>query len=135
MFLNLTYIMPQALLLWRGRAVLPPRWLDLGRYGYWINLFNVVWVSFMTVIWCFPSFAAVEVSNMSIPLRYIVADLDYMSVVAVGVFVIGLIFWYTVKRKTFVGPEVSLQLLEQINARVIHQKVPESTDTGSVPST
>jgi len=55
--------------------------------------------------------------------------------VAVGVFVIGLIFWYTVKRKTFVGPEVSLQLLEQINARVIHQKVPESTDTGSVPST
>jgi len=65
MFLNITYIMPQALLLWRGRDVLPPRWLNLGRYGWWINLFNVVWVAFMTVVWCFPSFAAVQVSNMS----------------------------------------------------------------------
>jgi len=58
-----------------------------------------------------------------------------MSVVAVGVFLIGLIFWYAVKRKTFVGPQVSLQLLEQINARVLHHEVPDqSTDTGSVPS-
>jgi choline transport protein len=68
LFLNVTYAFPQGLLLWRGRDVLPPRWLNLGRWGIFINAFSVIWICFMTVIWCFPSFAEVEVSNMSISL-------------------------------------------------------------------
>lgn len=42
-----------------------------------------------------------------------------MSVVTAGIFLIGLAFWFTVKRKTFTGPQVNLQLVDEINAGVI----------------
>jgi hypothetical protein len=42
-----------------------------------------------------------------------------MSVVTAGIFLIGLAFWFAVKRKTFTGPQVNLQLVDEINAGVI----------------
>jgi hypothetical protein len=42
-----------------------------------------------------------------------------MSVVTAGIVVIGLGVWLLVKRKTFTGPNVSFQMLNQINAETV----------------
>lgn len=97
-FLQTSCIFPQLIILFRGRAnVLPPRYFDLGAYGYAINIVAVAWVIFLDVIYCLPSTWPVTPTNMS-----------YVSVVTVGVLLLISILWLTVKRKTFKGPEVNM---------------------------
>jgi hypothetical protein len=53
-----------------------------------------------------------------------------MSVVTAGIFLIGLAFWFTVKRKTFTGPQVNLQLVDEINAGVIARETAHGIISG-----
>ncbi|KAF3386730.1 Choline transport protein [Penicillium rolfsii] len=93
--LNLSYALPQAILLFRGRErVLPKRPFNLGRHlGPICNAFSILWVLFITIIFCFPTF---------IPTT--VADMNYVSVIIVGISFLILISWWGGKRKTFSGP-------------------------------
>jgi amino acid transporter len=93
--LNLTYALPQAILLIRGRErVLPKRPFNLGRHlGPICNAFSILWVLFITIIFCFPT---------SIPTT--VASMNYVSVIIVGISFLILISWWGGKRKTFSGP-------------------------------
>jgi hypothetical protein len=45
-----------------------------------------------------------------------------MSVVTAGILLIGLGFWAFAKRKTFTGPVVNLQEVDEINAGAIAMK-------------
>ncbi|RAK96815.1 uncharacterized protein BO80DRAFT_365441 [Aspergillus ibericus CBS 121593] len=76
LFLNITYTVPQGILLTRGRASLPQRYLDLGWFGYVCNVFSVGWIVVLGVMVCLPSErGSVEVGGM-----------NYVSVILVGVF-------------------------------------------------
>ena len=100
-FLQTSCVIPQAILVYRGRdRVLPPRYFDLGRLGYPINIIAVLWVVFLDILYCFPTALPATSVNMS-----------YVSVVACGLvaFVVGL--WFTTKRGVFKGPKVDLELL------------------------
>lgn len=100
-FLQTSCIVPQAILLYRGRSkVLPPRYFSLGRYGSLVNFTAVLWVLFLNIIYFLPFVRPVTTTNM-----------NYASVVAVGLatFVLGL--WLLVKRKTFLGPRVDMEEL------------------------
>lgn len=100
-FQQTTCVVPQAVLLYRGREkVLPPRYFNLGRYGPYINVTAVVWVTFLNVIYCFPIAIPITASNMS-----------YVSVVCVGLFSFVLLLWFTTKRGVFKGPRIDLDLL------------------------
>jgi choline transport protein len=61
LFLNVTYAIPQAIVLFNGwKKTLPARYLDLGSvFGLICNLFSMLWVSLFTVIFCFPIFLPV----------------------------------------------------------------------------
>lgn len=92
--LNLTYALPQAILLVRGRErILPKRPFTLGRYlGPICNAFSILWVLFITVLFCFPTSIPTTVENM-----------NYVSVVITGISLLILASWWGGKRKTFSG--------------------------------
>ncbi|KAJ5496523.1 amino acid transporter [Penicillium fimorum] len=92
--LNLTYALPQAILLIRGREqILPKRPFNLGRYlGPICNAFSILWVLFITILFCFPT---------SIPTT--TASMNYVSVVITGISMLIIVSWWGGKRKTFSG--------------------------------
>ncbi|KAK4499995.1 hypothetical protein PRZ48_008181 [Zasmidium cellare] len=105
LFLNLSYAIPQGILLVRGRKrMLPTRYLSLGWFGAWCNVFAVVWTAILTVIICFPPSLPVSVEAM-----------NYTSVVLVGMVLIVLGLWVGVGRKKFQGPRISWEMLEEAN--------------------
>jgi choline transport protein len=104
--LNITYAIPQGIVLFRGRdKVLPARQFDLGPIlGPFSNAFSVLWTLFITILFCFPVFLPATVENM-----------NYVSVVLVGVAVLTLCVWWGGKRKTFTGPAIRIDGLEMLN--------------------
>ncbi|BCS23651.1 putative GABA permease [Aspergillus puulaauensis] len=94
--LNVTYAVPQAIVLFRGRErILPKRPFTLGRYlGRLCNAFSAVWVPFITIIFCFPTSLPTTVSSM-----------NYVSVVITGISLLILVSWFGGKYKTFSGPD------------------------------
>lgn len=112
--LNVTYVVPQFLAFWNGRdRVLPDRHLNLGPwFGPFCNVVSTVWVAFVAVLFCFPTFLPVEIGAM-----------NWLSVVSVGVGVFILAVWWGGKRKTFTGPKAIVEGIEGIHH---HQSTPAS---------
>jgi choline transport protein len=109
-FVQTSCIIPQAILLFRGRdKVLPERQFSLGRYGVAINSVAVAWVVFLDIIYCFPIVMPVTPPGM-----------NYVSVVTTGLiaFVLGL--WFISKKGKFVGPHVDIIELESRRRAAIH---------------
>ncbi|KAI1619287.1 amino acid/polyamine transporter I [Exophiala viscosa] len=106
--LNLTYIIPQAVVVIRGRdKVLPKRPLNLGPvFGTFCNVFSVVWMLLFSVLFCFPVFLPATTQNM-----------NYLSVVVVGLGIFVFALWWGGKRKTFTGPHIDLAGLERKEAQ------------------
>lgn len=115
-FLQTSCVIPQAILLYRGRSkVLPVRYFSLGRFGWIVNATAVVWVVFLDVIYCFPTVMPATKENM-----------NYVSIVVTGqvAFVVGL--WFTSKRGKFTGPKIDMaQLTERRMAAITGQVVTE----------
>jgi choline transport protein len=101
-FQQTSCIIPQAILLYRGRDnVLPERYFNLGKLGAPINAIAVAWVVFLDILYCFPTTMPVTPQNMS-----------YVSVVSVGLVSFVVALWFATKKGTFKGPHVDLDLLE-----------------------
>ena len=111
LFLNITYAIPQAIVAVQGREkVLPVRPLNLGRWGYVVNIFAPLWVTLLGIMVCFPPAIPVTVVSM-----------NYSSVIIVGFFGIIVGFWFWIG-KTFEGPKIDLGVLSEVNALEIHHK-------------
>lgn len=94
LFLNITYVIPQGILLFQGRDKLPKRWLNLGYLGYFCNGFAVLWIVVLGVAVCMPPGLPVTVESM-----------NYTSVCLFGLVAIIMLFWVTIG-KTFKGPDI-----------------------------
>jgi choline transport protein len=114
-FLQTSCIIPQAILLYRGRdEVLPIPYFSLGKFGWIVNATAVTWVVFLDIVYCIPTVRPIKSVNM-----------NYISVVCNGLvlFVIGL--WFTSKRGKFTGPKINMEeLIERrmaaLNVEVTH---------------
>ncbi|KAH9203875.1 putative amino acid permease [Leptodontidium sp. 2 PMI_412] len=94
--LNITYVIPQGIVLFHGREkVLPAqRWLDLGRRGgRACNAFSVLWVGVYSVVFCLPSRLPVEWESM-----------NYVGAVVVGIGCLIWGVWVGGKKRVFGGP-------------------------------
>jgi choline transport protein len=117
-FQQTSCIIPQAVLLYRGRdKVLPERYFNLGKLGAPINAIAVAWVVFLDVLYCFPTAMPVTPQNMS-----------YVSIVSVGLVAFVIALWFATKRGTFQGPHIDLVLL---NARR-HAAIEGTTEVVSI---
>jgi choline transport protein len=102
-FQQTSCILPQAILLYRGRdKVLPERYFNLGKLGVSINATAVTWVLFLDILYCFPTAMLVTPQNVS-----------YVSVVSVGFMLFVLALWFLTKRGVFKGPRIDFELLHQ----------------------
>lgn len=101
---NMTYVVPQTILLFRGRLLLPTRVLSLGPLGYFCNAFSLVVVTIVSILLCFPPALPAEVSSM-----------NYTSVVIFGLAAIVLLLWFTTG-KSFKGPDVDVEAIEALAA-------------------
>lgn len=63
--LNITYTVPQAILLVHGRDRLPARPFDLGRFGYAVNAWSVIWLAVSGVFFCFPPTNPTTLNSMN----------------------------------------------------------------------
>lgn len=54
LMLNITFVVPQGILLTRGRKWLPKGPYTLGKFGYAVNAFSVVWMILSGIFLCFP---------------------------------------------------------------------------------
>ena len=102
-FLNVSYTIPQAVLLFRERDnVLPPRWLKLGRgLGIFSNAFSCAWMTLYTIFLCFP---------LAIPVT--AQSMNYVSVVLTGGCLFVLLLWFVGgKRNSFSGPQINLDFV------------------------
>jgi len=109
-FLQSSCAIPQAILLYRGRdKVLPERFFSPGKYGAAINATAVLWVFLLDVLYCMPSLMPVNPNNM-----------NYVSVVSVGLvgFVISL--WFVSKQKTFKGPQVDFAEIKRRREQALY---------------
>ncbi len=94
LFINMSYAIPQGIVVWRGRdKILPERYMNLGRFGAFCNVFSVVWVAFFIILFCFPTISTTTAQNM-----------NYVSVVTVGCFAIITAVWFSGKNRSFSGP-------------------------------
>ena len=110
--LNITYTIPQFIVLVRGRdKVLPVREFNLGRIlGPFCNAFATAWVALYSILFCFPVFLPVTVQTM-----------NYVSVVMAGTVLFIVVLWWVPggKRKVFTGPNVGeeqMKVLSAVNA-------------------
>ncbi|GAM90464.1 hypothetical protein ANO11243_085080 [Dothideomycetidae sp. 11243] len=99
LLLNLTFTVPQGILLFHGRDRLPTRPFSLGKFGYAVNAFSVVWLIVSGTFLCFPNSIPAELNTM-----------NYNSVVIVGLMVIVIACWLE-RRKKFKGPIIDLDAL------------------------
>jgi choline transport protein len=128
--LNLTYAIPQFILLLRGRSVLPARPFDLGPiFGPFCNIFSTAWVLLYAVLFCFPIFIPVTVETM-----------NYVSVVMAGTALYVVVAWWLPsglggKGKVFTGPKVGkegLEILNRVNRGELGRESLEGVREGSL---
>ena len=53
--LNITYTVPQAILAVQGRHILPSRSFSLGRWGYPVHVFSVLWLTLSSIFFLLPN--------------------------------------------------------------------------------
>ncbi|KAK3722687.1 hypothetical protein LTR37_002258 [Vermiconidia calcicola] len=106
--LNITYTIPQFMVLLRGRKnVLPARSFDLGPiFGAFCNIFSTAWVALYAILFCFPIFLPVEAVSM-----------NYVIVVMAGTALFIALTWWLPggKRGRFTGPNVDIEMLDAVN--------------------
>lgn len=109
LFLNITYAVPQGILLTQGRKEhLPPRYLNLGALGYVCNAFSIVWIVVLGVFVCMPPTLPVTTETM-----------NYICVVTVGLFSIIMGLWFFEGRKKFEGPHIDWEMIKEANLQML----------------
>ncbi|MCJ1261050.1 hypothetical protein MMC22_000914 [Lobaria immixta] len=104
-YLNITYAVPQILILLRGRANVLPRSrpFDLGRLGHACNLLSPLLVIIMSAFNCLPPHLPVTSRNA-----------NYTPVVLVGLFGAILAVWFSPVGQGFEGPRIDWEVLGDV---------------------
>ncbi|KAF5667716.1 choline permease [Fusarium denticulatum] len=103
LMLNLSYVIPQGVLLTQGRDKLPRRAFCLGKLGYAVNLYSVVFMIVIGVVFCLPQTNPTTAGSM-----------NYNAPVVVGLFTIVCLLWIE-RRSKFNGPHIDWDLLNEAN--------------------
>ncbi|KAI9039060.1 uncharacterized protein KD926_010045 [Aspergillus affinis] len=101
-FLQTSCALPQLIVLWRGRdATLPVRPFSLGRFGVAFNFLAVAWVAFLDVL-CFPPTEMPATKE----------NMNYISVVSVGLTSIVAVLYWASKRGKYLGPRMPREVFQ-----------------------
>ncbi|EXJ83498.1 hypothetical protein A1O1_07121 [Capronia coronata CBS 617.96] len=90
------YGVPILCLLLRGRVLDREGTFKLGKAGWTINILALCFMSFLTIFFCFPVYLPATKNNM-----------NYASLVSVGLMLIAYLLWIFVGKKNFKGPSLA----------------------------
>ncbi|PWY73880.1 GABA permease gaba [Aspergillus sclerotioniger CBS 115572] len=99
--LNTSYAMPIALLVVRGRQILPQGQFRLGRWGYAINVIALVFLVVTNVLLLFPAQAHTTGSSM-----------NYAIAAIAVVYLFAGIYWYLYAHKHYIAPHIVIDGIE-----------------------
>lgn len=117
-FLIVTYAIPILCALYIGRNNIKhgPFWM--GSFGYFCNIVVVLWGIFIIVFFSFPSVMPVTAQNM-----------NYVSVVFVGLTVYSVIYWHVRAKKIFARDHIpKAELIEEILSIQEEAEIDSSTN-------
>lgn len=121
--LGVSYAIPVAINVCRGRKMLPTRAFTLPGFIGWIaNLIGIAYTIVTTVMFLFPPELPVTSSNMSKfqthPGRRILTPADYCVVAFAIILFVSTFQWFVDGRKNFTGPrtDMSLEVLEALQS-------------------
>ncbi|KAF5572395.1 HNM1-choline permease [Fusarium pseudoanthophilum] len=103
LMLNLSYVIPQGVLLTQGRDKLPRRTFSLGKLGYAVNMYSVLFMIVIGVVFCLPQTNPTTAGSM-----------NYNAPVVVGLFTVVCLLWIE-RRSKFKGPHIDWDLLNEAN--------------------
>ena len=72
----------------------------LGKAGWFVNLWAVLWTVFVTVIFVLPTLRPVTAENM-----------NYVSVILAAIGLFAVAYWYLAGRKYYIGPRVKVEVM------------------------
>ncbi|KAF2683583.1 amino acid permease [Lentithecium fluviatile CBS 122367] len=99
--LGVSYAIPIAINVMRGRKMLPPRAFVLpSAFAWFANLLGIAYVLVTTVLFVFPPELPVTASNM-----------NYCIVAFAIIIIISTIQWFVDGRKNFTGPRIDMEVL------------------------
>lgn len=93
--LSCSYGVPILISVIRGRKAVKHSSFSLGKFGFFINVATVIWISFAIILFCMPVSLPVTPSTM-----------NYASVVFAGFATMAVSYYFLRARKTFTGPPV-----------------------------
>ncbi|PYH55476.1 uncharacterized protein BO96DRAFT_435336 [Aspergillus niger CBS 101883] len=113
LFLHITYVVPQGIVLISGRVrTLPRRYLNLGCLGYLCNAFVILWIVILGVFVCLPLGLPVEAESM-----------NYTSPVLIGLFGLVIMLWYGLGRIAFQGPQIDRGIMQEVDSGLNQQVI------------
>lgn len=125
-FQQTTCMVPIAIMLYRGRDVLPPRYFRIpDPWGMIVNVVAVAWVVFIDILACFPVFYPVTSETLE--------GMNWISVLSVFLVLLILGLWFTTKRNVFRGPKVDMEKMRRRRAEALGIVADEERD-GSLVS-
>lgn len=98
--LDWSYCIPIACKLFFGQFK-PGPW-HLGKYGWMINAWALIWTSFVSVVFVMPTVIPVTAENM-----------NYAVVYLAGILAFAYLYWFIAGRRYYTGPLVQAQLEEE----------------------
>jgi len=110
--LSVSYGIPILVSLIRGREAVKYSSFSLGKFGFFINVCTVVWISLAIILFCMPT--AIPVTPVS---------MNYASVVFMGFASISLIWYIISGRKNFTGPPVPVDHYAGQDGQVVGEGV------------
>lgn len=94
----------------------------MGKFGFWVNLWAVLWTAFVSIIFVFPTFYPVLADEM-----------NYAVVILAAIFLAAGAYWVISGRKFYVGPISETQILEGVDTRkekdAMEEQSPEISST------
>ncbi|KAJ5731596.1 uncharacterized protein N7483_006104 [Penicillium malachiteum] len=100
-----------------GRHIMPERPFSLGRFGLAINLISVLWVILLDILCFFPTERPVTKENI-----------NYVSVVSVGLTVTVFALYLFSKRGRYLGPRVPNEDLRQVVYQMDEGQEPDTSN-------
>ncbi|KAL4955671.1 amino acid/polyamine transporter I [Aspergillus filifer] len=92
------------------KKVIPGPFAMSGIWGYIVNIFSVVYIAVTVVFFCFPFTLPVTVQNM-----------NYTSVITVGLMTLVCLWWLAQGMRTYKGPVYSMEAAEKIKIGAVEE--------------
>lgn len=98
----------------------PGPW-HMGKFGYFVNCYAVIWTAFVSIIFLFPTFYPVTTVNVSLTVSFLylidadcTTQMNFAVVILAAIFFCAGVYWVISGRKFYIGPIAETHVTEGV---------------------